>query len=80
MPWRRESPLYAKAVYRRGATHAALNNDAAAAADFQLVKELDPDLGPDMDRELRKLKQSQAAGAARQKQQMRSFLNRKPKE
>ena len=75
----RELPEYAKAVYRRGATHAALHNVAEATADFELVKRLDPELTADMDRELRKLKQSQAAGTARQKQQLRSFLDRKPK-
>ena len=73
----RESPEYAKAVYRRGAAHAALSNVEAATADYELVKQLDPELTPDMDRELRKLKQSQQASTAKQKQQMRSFLDRK---
>ena len=55
---------------------AALNNHEAAAADFELVKRLDPSTAQDMDRELRKLRQSRAAGTARQKQQMQNFFGR----
>ena len=60
-------------------THAALNDHAAAAADFELVKRLDPSTEQDMDRELRRLKQSRAAGNSKQRSQMRSFLDRKGK-
>ena len=56
--------------------HAALNSHEAAAADFELVKKLDPSTQQDMDRELRRLKQGQAAGTARQKQQMQNFFGR----
>ena len=72
----RDDPDAAKAYFRRGLAQAALAEYDAAREDFEAARRLDPSAGGDVDRELAKMVAQARKAAAKQRQEMKSFLDR----
>lgn len=73
---RSEDPDHAKALYRRGTTHAILGDYEDAERDLAHAKRADPSTAADIDRELAKMRQRQRAAASKERREFRNFFDR----
>lgn len=73
----REQPDHPKALFRKATTHVLLGDYKQAEADFLHVKQSDPGMAADIDKELAKMKQRQRAANIKEKQDFGSFFDRK---
>ena len=74
--WCRESDNHTKALYRRALAYAALGEYDKAETDLRKWEQVEPSASADAAAQLVKMKATQKAATAKQKQQFKNFFER----